>query len=66
VVLCPWVLAPTAGIDSAASHEIANASTSFSLELLKVLESVTVGEHAALVGNVLKRGSTCFSLLLLF
>jgi len=39
VALCPWVLAPTAGIDSAASQEIAEASASFSLELLKVLAS---------------------------
>lgn len=37
VVLCPWMLAPTAGIDSTASQEIADASTSFSLELLKAL-----------------------------
>jgi hypothetical protein len=40
VALCPWVLAPTAGIDSAASQEIADATTLFSLELLQVLASV--------------------------
>jgi hypothetical protein len=40
LVLCPWTLAPTAGIDSATSQEIANASASFSLELLQVLASV--------------------------
>ncbi|KDR09404.1 Serpin I2 [Zootermopsis nevadensis] len=38
VALCPWVLAPpTAGIDSATSQEIADASTSFSLELLQAI-----------------------------
>jgi hypothetical protein len=40
LVLCTWTLAPTAGIDSATSQEIANASASFSLELLQVLPSV--------------------------
>jgi hypothetical protein len=40
LVLCPWTLAPTAGIDSATSQEIADASASFSLELLQVLASV--------------------------
>jgi len=40
LVLCPWTLAPTAGIDSATSQQIANASASFSLELLQVLKSV--------------------------
>lgn len=40
LVLCTWTLAPTAGIDSATSQEIANASATFSLELLQVLASV--------------------------
>jgi len=39
LVLCSWTLALTAGIDSASSQEIANASASFSLELLQVLAS---------------------------
>ena len=40
LVLSTWTLAPTTGIDSATSQEIANASASFSLELLQVLASV--------------------------
>jgi len=40
LVLCNWTLAPTAGIDSATSQGIANASAAFSLELLQVLTSV--------------------------
>jgi hypothetical protein len=34
------MLVPTAGIDSTTSQEIADASASFSLELLQVLASV--------------------------
>jgi hypothetical protein len=51
VVLCPWALAPTAGIDSATSQEIADASTSFSLELLQVLASVKEAEEQDSVSN---------------
>jgi hypothetical protein len=40
LVLCPWTLTSTAGIDGATSQEITNASASFSLELLQVLASV--------------------------
>lgn len=46
LVLCPWMLVPTAGIDSTTSQEIADASASFSLELL---QTVLCGQS----GNVL-------------
>jgi hypothetical protein len=39
LVLCSWTLATRAGIDNVTSQEIANASASFSLELLQVLAS---------------------------
>jgi hypothetical protein len=55
VVLCPWVLAPTSGIDNTASQEIANASTSFSLELLKVLRPVTVEDHGTVIASNISR-----------
>jgi hypothetical protein len=58
VVLCTWVLAPTAGIDSTASQEIANASTSFSLELLKVLAPVTLEDHGTVIASNISRTTT--------
>jgi hypothetical protein len=58
VVLCPWALAPAVGIDSTASQEIANASTSFSLELLKVLAPLTVEDHGTVIASNISRTAT--------
>jgi len=49
--LSTWTLAPTGGIDSTTSQEIANASASFSLGLLQVLASVNEADDGQCTFN---------------